>query len=1258
MKNKNIFLENRLVFKKLEIKEDIPGVSPSAKEKASRFIEKLAGSDENADKVASGLNPFLKEMISYFESIQEKKLNFTDVIDEKENLKMILKHADGTETAIEGEPYLALNWGNILESLNSYDGLKEFSPALIKTTIENDFTFAREAIEAVARGEELTPEQIENARIDFDSARPLLDPESYAARMALKKKTERTKKDLEIPETENAKTEEALKQLDKLKTNISDSDAYAIAVEKEMRTPLSMEESKNIRENKINTADWQMNTMYGLARAYSDIESMGLPIDSEVYTNAFAILRDAIDPEKNPYKNNPDTAEWFQDPFSHMDQIEALSKDFDGKSYVSAYNLLLTLKAKAIEVNANEKAKNKIVSEMDEVPGLSTIEDFYDDNVDRLRYAIKSRDWFTVGAYALGGYMIYKSAKYMFSGANEKYKKWATYALGAGALGMVFFPDLLKSALKEADILDEDYEIQGTSMEVLKRVLAGAPPKAKEGLDEVDGKFMAKMSGANLSHLIDEFEKADDKGMDFISPHEFPAEFEELTLVSGFNADTTEKLSADQRAFQDTGREIFNFVFAMRVAYYETLYKKDPDFSNTSFEDAMRSPALRGGRVIDFFNAIEPYSTRETTEWTTDERMLDNARENLRKSFGNLDIAFEVDGMPERSKEKIADYTADRFYGSLMGYPVRFVLDGKKDTYRIYFAEEYMSDETPGPDFFAEIPKEGGDESSAKKAVEKMKAHVTSLLEPVMSKDSNIVPGSLKYEDSRWTYKFINANSERFGMDSKEYTGEVTFNAEGEPLLDGRETFENDLFDKVVKTNPELSVLAPLVKDHVLEIEVLKDEPKLALVMRGTNVTMRYILEYQGDKFKLSNIAQQSLISQPKFQEYYVNERMRDPLVKKSVENIEDFIDEASGSFFKDVERTYSKALFEFEFLSGPKMFADALEGQVPDNYAEMIVKRKVDYIKYALLGKIREAKTFDEVKEIEEKFFTPMVKDLKNVSESITDKDSDEWGQDEFFVMLETFDRTGKSQAYHDALLSVEQDAVEKFGTITDIAYMSGHEEIYKYVNIFVYKTAALDDPRFDTSTSPFEGDLKFKDGYLKYVKDALKANYDEDNLPHPAGATEVKSYSEWHDDNISSDIEPLNDENNGEPLSNSREGLGEYELTPLEKAYREEHAKMYIVLRDLFKDNLVPSQYSSDGSALETYFESLYSPEKGQKLEDTIAGQQCKKIAQDSQNKYQQMKEIRKITYGHAREALDNDDLWKDIDYNKRWAKFRSKQ
>ncbi len=921
------------------------------------------------------------------------------------------------------------------------------------------------------------------------------------------------------------------------------------------------------RENtKINAQNWNARATdpAGLKEVYNEFYKLGIKDSNPTfYDQMFAILRNGAS-ESNPYKNGlPQYKVLFMDPLNHSAEIEALPPKpgfVGGALYMKAFQQLQAIQAVVLAQDKMQLATSDKQEKQDKDSLANGAVDLLKDNINTFKTAIKNKDYATAGLYVVGVWAIYKSWQKLTDG-KDGLKNKLIYA-AAAYCGYEFAKNAGYDILKMAGIKDADYDVKGTPMEIMKRILS-KNPKLNEETKDLDYHTVVKMADVNLKSLDDLYKKNNDPEIHFIDPAEFPGAFPDDVLRArptkmglgiglkdgdGMNGI---KLGPNEKRYIELGQQIYKLAVAMRGIYDETLKKDEHqvDFFGKSYEEALSSGNHSLGKVRHLMSALDQYAGRAPGESFVGKELVEKVRQDMTEAFKSKP------GLGLYIEDKIAE---GQFEGRVMGMPVIFVMSEDGKSYKAYLKNKYQGKEVPGPNFMANIPVEGGParDMAVDNVESNIKMRMAELLEPLSKATPGYTPP--RYEGGEWVANITLAGLPEFGVDAGPIKVTVKVAKDGKSLnmVDSTNNTRINVNEDVNKQYPYGVGLQQKITSqpefHALRIFANVGEFKVTGVDKNTmkvkvnlgkaNMPVEFTYNRSTNSFSLDPAAEAALISNPTFgaelienlgndEEFELNKTLKD--FKKMI--AESCSESFVTYFFKSLVGATKK-----DPLDGVNL--DVFSGSVPEGFASMIIDSSKSEVMERLRHAVKGAGSMADVEkarvDVLQDFAVRMrtiLETLKKSNAELTRK-GENWDRDKFMDEVVGRVRCASSISSHYVQSKADFEymvyGLNLPGLLTsksDIGGSESHAAAAKLMGVYAYYTAHLDKIDLDNLAFPAVPhppllaqndpalDGHYRVQYLEYVKDSIigKASSQSDLSSIPLASARgfwgIEEYEQW---------------------------------------------------------------------------------------------------------------------------------------------------
>lgn len=1222
-------------------------------EKITAFVDKInkaAGKEIFDAKKILENNPYRDALADFLAKFKKEDFDFDMVVVNSNRMKALSLIKKGEDpkfycdivNGINTDAYLALFWPTISPKLDKVLAGKNITPPLIELAVDKKTSEFREAVLLVAQDKEVDKEVLEKVLKELDELRPQLNAEAAKTRI-----TERARIRLELLKKEVKKGEKpGEKHAKPVETEKPDVKKPGKPAEPEKpkegevklpeTCPLTDEKFAEVlnsrvkqreidqlklnilREgNKINAQKWDHTTLDGIKQVYSDCKNVGININDPFYQTFFATLANALDLKKNPHLADAKYKVWFQDPASHMKELEGLSPD--ASRFAKAYQHLQYLKGVFLTQDDEQLKVLAAQKDLDSDVVGETVTSFVRNNLSKFNKAIRENDYATAGLYAAGAYALYKAYQKFAGGGHEGKKdgidfgKWLTYG-AAIYMGNKFLKNAGYDVLKMSGMKAHDFEVKGTPLAAMDKILR-THPEFNTTFKDIDYEVVLRVSEASLVDLDELYKESNIHGIKFIHPSQFPSHFADLARVWPFDMGMGEKglseytgmantkLTPSQREYIRVGQQLYKVAFALRTSYNETLKKDHPAYAGKSYEDVLKDPTYSLGKVRHLLGAIVGYAPGER------KRGLFGSAESIDKVDAVLQEAFagkEVGLFLERQVAKTG-----HFEGKIRGFPVVFVLTDKS-VYRVYLKGNYEGLDKPGVNFCSEIPADAGNERDLAvegtiKAIDAKVAEFLSMLNFGQQKAAKPV-----YKNGEWVAEVTLPGAEEFGIEAQSTEAVIEIWPDGKGLIlrtklggtriNVSETIARSrsidfvLIPKIVGQK-KFHALRPLGNAGMLKIK--DDTPgdkKFDLLIGDTGLFVT--VEYDSEKkiFSLADKDQEeTVVSDPRFVKAYVDavEGDKNFELNKNIADVKKLITDACpegfvGHFFQSLVGDKLKSP-----LGGFNL--DALSGTVPEYFAEMVLETSRAQV-FARAGHMMlKKKTFESIDKIYTETFEDFNSKLVSLRDTIATENAklgrkgEKWDRDLFMtrVIDPLRNTSARSATYAHMKADFEYTAYGLAGGLLKKSDLSRRSHLVagKLMGVFVYHTAHLDNRKYkgkliDLDRLPPQGEKVDKDSlrgyaylnYMEYVKTEIfnKAQIASsesrlDSVPNASanGFWQIKDFEEWF--GSKPDYAPLNPLDT-QPGYKHEVGHKSGEHSELDKALIKEYDKTVAFLLNVY--------------------------------------------------------------------------------------------
>lgn len=1094
-----LFREKRLLFDVTTGADDSAGESVEEEEKtpedkalqllaAINDVEEFEGGDDPASVLKN--NPYAETLFTFVKNFKDEEFAILQV--DHIPGRLTLRY-QGREVHVFGEVYNAIYWKEIKAKLDHAFAGRNVSDSLMHLSHKNSKRF-RDLVDYLAGD----PAVIETSRIDTALAEmeglrgKLRTPEAGKKLGKVKSEVEFGKARADFKRTmRKAPIERILNEEDFMK-KVNDPKR------KEKFNRLTV--NTNREQTKINVEKW--DHMKGIDQIYDDCYRLGIiNQDPQFYNTMFAILRNAADKKTNKHLLQGKEA-MFQDPANpaNREDILAIPPDgtfWGGEQFIAAYDHLLELQGTVLGQDQYQESVGEGQRKLDEDPIADKVTDFVQRNLATFKKAIREKDYATAGMYAIGIYALYKAYKKIAGTENGgKIKNWIMYGAAAYA-GTVFAKNAGYDILKMAGFRDEDYEVKGTPMEVMRNILSNNP-QLWEKTKDIDYGIVMRMSSVNLVTLDDLFQKSNNDKVQFIHPKDLRSIFSDLAPVwsfemgqrAGYTGMSNNKLSAKQEEYIRVGQQLYKIALGLRGVYNETLRKDGAkEFKGVKYEVAIRNKDVKMAHMWQLFDAASPWSAMSPDNDTFNRRKQQDIEESLQEAF----VGKKQEGAYINRLIGEGDYL-----GQVKGFPV--VFSTAKEGYRVYLMNNYNDGEetytgNPGGDFITVMPFEGkGREVAAGKVVAAVDARMKELIKPFMSPDGkSLVDKTLTYDSGEWRCKVQYQNAGKFDVVS------VPQDAVIEPDITGKAVYLTTKIgglrikvdeDLAKQDDMSLVVIPKLVNQkefHALRILSYAGKLKIEDVAGSKEsfilkvgdkikVKMKYASPKAGapKKFDFESPAEEEALLRDGsgFADELRDALSQDADLKKAFENWKKLIEETDEdyfvNFFRHVPEWFTKAT-----VSHPArgFSLSHFTGSIPKNYTYALLETQKEFLLSKVANSIYSTKTLAGVSDKVDSVFSPAVRawndQMLEFSKLTTKKtaDGDDWSAEAFndrvFGQLaEVGIRSNEYKVWYRQF--VEEIFTRQGGSWDDIREGKSIKA-RDVAKVFAHFTSAVDDPEID---------------------------------------------------------------------------------------------------------------------------------------------------------------------------------------------------
>ena len=747
MKNKNLhlvtlgfslFKEKFLAF--VNPPEAAPAQAAETKEhdkKEKQFFEKLNAVMMSGTALTFDPDkyPYASEMATFVDKLPDLSA-ITFKSPEKKDGKLILKYADaaGAEQTltIEGPVYKAIFWKEINAKLESsmFNG-KGISAALLLVGIDHADKAPKynELVDKLAKAGDLIAsvpdndplvalalKELESLKqfLNIDGSRKRIMARSEVALSQLKQETEDPALTRVLagkrPEGETGLAEfmekEKTKALDQLTTRL---DEWKLAILR--------------REYKINADKWDPKSREGLGIIFKDFKTLGIYTDNKFFQTMFSELGKCSDSVFLARTDIPDAKKAiYRDPLGNLDKLDSLGDE----GFASSVRSLVAFKDLVTAQDLAEVDTRNNVDANGREPITDKVGKFVKDNVHKFTEAIRTHDWATAAIYVGGIYMLWKAWDKWSKdeNGNSRFPNASKWLFLAGGLyyANIFAKNAGYDLMKKLGLKDMDAEVKGTPLSVFYSL-------APDEMNGVDAGTVAAMSFVNVKDLYEKYEETNDPSIQFMDPARFPVQFPQFRGMSP-SLLKKDKLSDKERDYKKAGHELYLFVQGMKKSYDKTLYQK----SHIPFEKALRDNVLKASTVFDLAVALKSFDVIDDDKSVLERggKAFEDMDARMDDVFKGKNLALHLEGTPDEK---------GGFSGSLMDYPVIFLINKKTKTYYIFAKKDY-EDAKKQPHYtqaLGTIPFEGNASGAVTSLEGAITGRMKKLVEVFADNDKSVV---------------------------------------------------------------------------------------------------------------------------------------------------------------------------------------------------------------------------------------------------------------------------------------------------------------------------------------------------------------------------------------------------------------------------------------------------------------------------------------------------------------------------------------
>ena len=984
-------------------------------------------------------------------------------------------------------------------------------------------------------GKEKTPEEL--AKEAAEKAK--IEAKKKAKKSTVKdlsgEKREDIKKELKEPENEPAyvtapklKSEEFLKHAEDTS-------------EEGEKNKLDLLKINPLRENThIDAKQWDVTNVDGLNKVYGECEDLGIVSQSpDFYNTLFATLRSGIDKTKNPtYWSQDDTRIMFQDPASHLKEIEALPAQDNflegGEQFVKAWEhfewlrgeIMVAKDCQELEILAKQEG-------LDSDPVATKVADFARSTLSSVQKAVNEKDYATLGMYGVGAYAFYKVYQKFFGGGHEAggehgkgfdWKKLLLYGT-AGYAGYHFAKKAGYDPLKWFGLKAENYEIKGTPMENMSTILRSCPG-LKEDDKKIDADIVLRVATVNLVTLHELRKQANSNGIHHIDPREFPDIFPDLADVPPFKMGrgeeegdytgmSTTKLDTKQREYIRVSQQLYKIAFAAEKVYDATLKKYHFAYKGISYEDALKNDGDRKlAKFWHLFSAVEKYAVKEPGTMF-DREKLDSVRSQVVDLFKehaentSVDVESHIDG--------------NHFQGKINDFPVVFIID--KDKVKVYLRNNYGKgyQRIPGADASAEIPlKEGNPKAEVEKAVSAVTKRMGKLIGRLQKKGGKTFT-DIGFIGKKWQCKIAMPKEvkENFDVVEDETTGFFNIYPDGEGviLVDEAGGVKLDSNEAILKQNPaafsilsrfinqpKFTIFAPLYRLNRLNfVDEDTSDSKFIIKIGKKGIPIEIKYDNKSKSFSFAKPKQEQELLKPGsgFTDELKDALREDDRVKHILKSWRDIVSELDEDylfhFFKSVPDWFTHATSDY-WARGIRL--KDFTGSIAKNYTSGLLDAQINLVLAKVAVAVEKSgsldKASDQVNEIFGRALADLTQQRDNLSGATTDKSDKgkKFSEDEFKEVITGVAAAGiKSNDYKTWYKQFVDYVFLKYGE--DDLRKGRAIKSKDVISVFAYYTAVCDDPDMDGADlqgGALSGDAEEVRDYIKFhIEDGATPSDDE---------------------------------------------------------------------------------------------------------------------------------------------------------------------
>lgn len=1129
---KELLGEKRFVYKGGKPKGGLGEAPETAGKSPSGYAKEFLGIINNIVDPAKIEQAYLTN--PYREALDDHVKDFTDddldfAWEPKVTAHEItIKTLKGVEYPIPADTdyYKALVWPKTLENLLKIFEGQTLDTILIHIALVKGSENLIQILDRAALGEDKVDEALKrDALAEMEALKPLLKarPDRDLTKLDAKARRVALRKVEALPVTAaKAPTPAPEKPTMDLKTFSEES----------IKNTTRLDELKIIgrREgDKIDSTKWDHTNLASIDIAEQEMTALGIfesPSSRDYYRTVLDILRNAAIGSDNPYlsENNGQYAKYFRDPIRYKKELNNFPKKgkfWGGAEFFRAFDAFKDLKAKVSVMASEQDYTLDKQRGMDGNEAVDKVMSFAKDNLNKFRKAIKERDYSTAATYALGGYLLYKAYQKLFAadGPMGKFNTAFLY-LGAAYAGNIFLKNAGYDVLKMAGFKNENYEVEGTPMEVMRNILR-KDKLAREEVADIDYRVVLRVADIRLTDLQENYEKAHGEGLSFIdpgappfdeifgqeisslTPYDIGAAKEDLSETSGAS---DIKLNSAQREYRRLGRQLYKIAKGMKIVYNETLINDHPEYKNLSYEDMLRKSHGKMAKVRHLFSAISSYGAPNPDKMSRHGR--DKATLELTSAFENVpDSKFHLSGN---------ELGPMQYEGRIMNYPVVFVYDTEGgDGYKVYLRNQWQGVEAPGAGFMSKIPltdDEAVREIAAKKATEGVKVRMVEMLQkldniggkqiwdPTKTKGANLeqLMTAVNFDGTNWKTKIKLPGAVKKGVQGGEEEATITPSLDGTILyLETKSGVKINVDENAEKQNPlSLALLPKLVSQREFKaLAVFSDagrlridytdpnDEKLDLIIgnRNLKVQLKFVPDptpagakpdpTKGKYEFVSPTAEAELLKPGSgFSEELKEVLGESQKLKEITEDWTKLVRNTPEKYFThlltSIPNWWNQATWD-EWFRGFR--AKDLTGSVPKNYTLGLIEAQKNFILYSLGNKISGATKLSDVSAAVSDDFNPAVRDLDYLMHEYSnlrtaqDGAGEKFSEEEFkSKVLTPLMETGvKSTDYKDWY----KKFADRMFLLTggDDFRKTGSLKAKALVDVFTFYTSVVDDEGHD---------------------------------------------------------------------------------------------------------------------------------------------------------------------------------------------------